>query len=112
MKYLLFILLLPFFVCLILWSFLLAIGESINIIMMLSTLLLLFINGYGLSKDVKKWNIIGFVSIIIFSIWYGIQGYFDAIRWTSTKIAIILLIFYVDIFILRYLLIKKKNKKQ
>ena len=48
----------------------------------------------------------------MFTIWYGIQGYFDAIRWTSTVIAIILLFFYIGIFAIKYLLMKKQNKQQ
>ena len=77
---------------------------NLNITIAIMSISLLFLNGYGLSKNKKIWNIISFISITIFTIWYGIMGYYDDIKWTSSKIAIILLIFYVVVFI-----VKRKN---
>lgn len=68
-------------------SLLIALGEKINIlitVLSILLLLLLFISGYGLTQNKKKWNIVSFISIIIFTIWYCILGYFDYIKWTST----------------------------
>lgn len=101
--------LMPFIIYLLIAFLLLIIGETINIYILLLSLLLLFINGYGLSKNSKKWNYIGFISIAIFTIWYSIMGYFDYFKWFSTKVAICLLAFYVLIFILKLFLNKKKK---
>lgn len=105
MKLISYCLLIPFWCTLLITIFLIVIAESINLYIMLPTLILLFINGYGLSKNKKSWNIISSISIIIFTTWYSIMGYYDYLKWTSTKIAIFLLIFYSTLYIIK---IKKK----
>lgn len=105
MKLISYILLFPFWCTLFITIFLIIINENINLYIMLPTLMLLFINGYGLSKNTKSWNIIGTISIIIFTIWYSIMGYYEYLQWTSTKIAIFLLAFYSILYIIKY---KKK----
>lgn len=105
MKLISYILLFPFWCALFITIFLVIINENINLYIMLPTLILLFINGYSLSKNKKCWNIIGTISISIFTIWYSIMGYYEYLKWTSTKIAIFLLVFYGVLYIIK---IKKK----
>ncbi len=105
MKFILYSLLFPFWCCLLITIFLIVINENVNLYIMIPTLILLFINGYALSKNKKSWNIIGAISIIIFTTWYSIRGYYEYLKWTSTKIAIFLLIFYITLYIIK---IKKK----
>lgn len=100
---------LPLFVYFLISIFFIIIGESIKFYIFIPTLFLLFLNGYGLSKNTKKWNLISFISIFIFTIWYSINGYFDFVKWTSTKIAIILLIFYIVVFAFKLYLNKKES---
>lgn len=105
MKFISYMLLLPFLCALFINIFLLVLSENVNLYIIIPTLLLLFINGYGLSKNKKSWNIIAAISIIIFTIWYSIMGYYEYLKWTSTKIAIFLLVFYSTLY-----LIKTKKK--
>lgn len=105
MKLISYILLIPFFCALLITIFLIVINESINLYIMFPTLILLFINGYGLSKNKKNWNKISTISIIIFTTWYSIMGYYDYYKWTSTIIAIFLLVFYSTVYIIK---VKKK----
>ena len=105
MKLISYILLIPFFCALLITIFLIVNIESINLYIMFPTLILLFINGYGLSKNKKSWNIISTISIIIFTTWYSIMGYYDYYKWTSTIIAIFLSVFYCTVYIIK---IKKK----
>lgn len=109
MKFIKIILLLPFFIYLVGGLLLLIFGEVIILSTWVLSLLLLFINGYGLAKNNKQWNIVSFISITLFSIWYSIMGYFDYFKWFSTKFAIFLLVFYISIFIFKNYLYKKKN---
>ncbi len=111
MKIISIVLFLPFILYFFIGILLLIIGESIELMVFLVTSLLLFINGYGLYRNEKKWNFIGLISIIIFTIWYSIMGVFDFFKYTSTIIAIILLIFYIIIYIIKILLNKNKLQK-
>lgn len=74
---------------------------NLNMSIAIMSMCLLFISGYGLAKNSKTWNITASISIVIFTIWYGIMGYYDSIKWASTKIAIILLLFYGIVFFLK-----------
>lgn len=101
MKFISYSLLFPFWCCLLITTFLIVINENVNLYIMTPTLILLFINGYALSQNKKSWNIIGAISIIIFTTWYSIRGYYEYLKWTSTKIAIFLLIFYITLYIIK-----------
>lgn len=109
MKLIKIILLMPFFIYLICALLLLILNENIKLLTFFLSLILLFTNGYGLTRSEKKWNIVSFISIAIFTIWYSIMGYFDYVKWTSTRIAIFLLVFYISIFTLKIFSHKKKN---
>ncbi len=101
MKFISYSLLIPFWCALLITIFLIVINESINLYIIIPTLILLFINGYGLSKNIKSWNIISIISIIIFTTWYSIMRYYDYLKWTSIKIALFLLVFYITLYIIK-----------
>lgn len=106
-----FILLAPFFIYLLLSTFFLIIGGSLIVHICIFTGILLFSNGYCLSKNNKWWNILGFISVVIFTIWYSIMGYNNTyFPLFETKLAIILLAFYISVFIIKILLNKTKEK--
>lgn len=108
MKIISILLFIPFILYFFIGMLLLIIGENVELWMFLITSLLLFINGYSLYKNEKKWNIIGLISIIIFTIWYSVMGFFDFFKYTSTILAIILLVFYIIIYSIKVILSKKK----
>ena len=63
----------------------------------------------GLIKNQKKWNIVSMISLIIFSIIYIINGFYDYHKFTSTKIAIIIFLFYIIVFLVKRFLDKNTH---
>lgn len=109
MKILKIISFIPFIIYLFIVLFLLIIGENINFLLFIISSLLLFINSYGLIKNQKKWNIVSMISLIIFSIIYIINGFYDYHKFTSTKIAIIIFLFYIIVFLVKRFLDKNTH---
>lgn len=100
-KFLNIILQMPYILFVMIFCFLIVLGQSINLLIAIPSMLLLFFSGYGLSRNNKTWNIIAVISIIIFTIFWSIMGYYDSIKWFSTKIAIVIMLFYSTIIFIK-----------
>ncbi len=88
-------------------ALLLLLGEKINILATVLSIILLFISGYCLMINNKRTNILALISILIFTIWYCIMGYFDYMQWVSTIIGIAIFIYYGIIYLLKRKISKK-----
>ena len=55
----------------------------------------------GLSFVVKKKLIqmLGIVSLVVFVVWFSVMGYYDYFPWFSTKVAVIVLIYFAVLFV-------------
>lgn len=67
----------------------------------------LLISGIGFSSDNEKWNVAAWISTLMLAIGSFFIGYYDYIRWTTTKFCFGLLIFFTIIFIIKHYLDKK-----
>ena len=69
----------------------------------------LLVSGIGFASDNKKWNIAAWVSTLMLTLGSFVIGYYDYIRWTTTKFCLGLLIFFTIIFIVKRYLDKKNT---
>lgn len=65
------------------------------------SMLSLLISGIGIVANHKRWNLLAWISITLFSIGYGIMGYYDYIQWFSTKVALVLLVFFITLTVIK-----------
>lgn len=72
------------------------------------TLVLMFLAGLGSISQKKSIQIIGTIALLTFVVWHGIMGYYDYFQWFSTKVAIVVLIYFI---LVKYFLVRHKNKK-
>ena len=95
-KYLLYI---PFVIYLLFFIFLLILGESLGYLTFTLTLIILFLMGFCLSN--KDLTAIGFACLGLFTVWYLIMGYYDYLKWTSSIIALINLVYTLVVYKLK-----------
>ena len=100
--------LIPFFLFLLLFVSLVFSGETVSWLMNIFSIVSLFISGYGITSYSKGWNIAALISIICFTSYHGVMGYYDYLRWFSTKIALFLLVYFIVIYILKNRHVKKE----
>lgn len=66
--------------------------------------ILLYITGCGIISKKKLIRQIGNVALLIVTIIHGIMGYYDYIKWFSTKVGIAIFIYFIIIKILAKIL--------
>lgn len=94
----------PFIIYLIFGLFLLIMNEKIDLLMWIISLMLLFLSSLGMQSGKKVLKLIGIIALSVFTIWYLVNGYFDYLQWTSSIVALIVLMYYV---IINYFINKK-----
>ncbi len=94
----------PFIIFLI---FYISVFKYSNHLLMIVTLFLTFIIGLALIKKSNIIEILGIISLITFLLIFSIIGYYDYIKWASTIIGIIVVVYYIIIYLCLY----KKFKK-
>lgn len=88
----------PLVVYILFTIFVLVNGLKISIVYAMLTFLLLLFTGIGLSSQNRKLEVLGFISLIIFTIWYLIMGYYDYLKWTSSIVSIVNLIYVLLVY--------------
>lgn len=90
------------FIIYLLFGFIIVIqGLSIKLFTFIISAILLFITGIGLESNKKDLKTIGFCTLAIFTILYLIMGYYDYLKWTSSIVGIINLIYFILIYLLK-----------
>ena len=60
--------------------------------------ILLFAIGLNFSLDIKKYNILGLIFLIVYTIINVILGYFDYLKWASSYISVFVMLYYLLVF--------------
>lgn len=71
------------------------------------TLVLMFLSGLGTISRKKSIQFIGYLALLVFVVWHGIMGYYDYFQWFSTKVAIVVLVYFI---VIKYLIIRHQKK--
>lgn len=107
-----FLLYVPCYVFIIFTIILLLFHEVVNVCFAAIIIFNLWLIAYGINKSSKRYNIISFVVLILFSTGLFIQGcYDDYFKYLNSKIAIFLVIYYVIIFLIKKYLKKTRYQK-